>query len=141
MPAPAPAAAPAVAPVAEPAPPSQTPAPIARAAPQLPTPDASAITRFRKGILRTASAYKRYPRVAIDNAWEGEVRVRMAIGADGRIATLRVTRSSGHAALDREALRLFETAKSQVPMPRELRGQAFEIDLEAVYDLTDQRSG
>lgn len=149
-PVPVPAAA--VAPVAVPAPPAPepasepvvqapAPAPLARAAPQPPSPDAGAITRFRQGILRTARADRRYPRVAVDNLWEGKVGVRMSIGADGRIAALRVTRGSGHAVLDREALRLFETAQSRVPIPRELRGQAFEIDLEAVYDLTDQRSG
>lgn len=151
---PVPVPAPAVAPVAVPAPPAPepasepvvqapvpAPAPLARAAPQPPSPDAGAITRFRQGILRTARADKRYPRVAVDNLWEGKVGVRMSIGADGRIAALRVTRGSGHAVLDREALRLFETAQSRVPIPRELRGQAFEIDLEAVYDLTDQRSG
>jgi TonB family protein len=65
----------------------------------------------------------------------------MSVGADGRVAELRVTRSSGHAVLDREALQRFENAKARVPIPRELRGQAFEIDVGVRYDLKDQRSG
>jgi TonB family protein len=101
----------------------------------------SAVERYRRDILGEARRYKRYPRIAIDNAWEGEVRVRMAIGADGRIAGLSVARGSAHAVLDRDALRLFETAQSRVPVPRELRGQAFEIDVGVRYDLKDQRSG
>ena len=85
--------------------------------------------------------YKRYPRVAIDNNWEGEVVVRMAVGADGRIAALRVARSSGHEVLDRQALEMFRSAKPRVQIPGELRGREFELELRAVYSLRDQRSG
>lgn len=141
--APAPVApAPQFAPQPEPAP---APAPAPRSSPPpvavAPSPDTRAVARFRQGILDVARRDKRYPRVAVDNAWEGAVAVQMAVGADGRIAELRVTRSSGHAVLDREALRLFESAQSRVPIPRELRGQAFEIGVEVVYDLRAQRSG
>lgn len=139
--APAPVApAPQFAPQPEPEPapaPQSSPPPIAVA----PSPDTRAVARFRQGILDVARRDKRYPRVAVDNAWEGAVAVQMAVGADGRIAALRVTRGSGHAVLDREALRLFESAQSRVPIPRELRGQAFEIGVEVVYDLRAQRSG
>ena len=136
--APAPQFAPQPAPAPAPAPaPQSSPPPIAVA----PSPDTRAVARFRQGVLDVARRDKRYPRVAVDNAWEGAVAVQMAVGADGRIAALRVTRSSGHAVLDREALRLFESAQSRVPIPRELRGQAFEIGVEVVYDLRAQRSG
>lgn len=136
-------ATPALVPAPEPQPATAPPAPAppARVEPPAPSARETAITRFRESLLDRARRDKRYPRVAVDNLWEGTVAVRMSIGADGRIAALRVTRGSGHAVLDREALRLFGAARSQVPVPRELRGQAFEIDLEAVYDLTDQRSG
>jgi protein TonB len=136
------AAAPQFAPQPEPVP---APAPAQAAPPPpvavAPSPDARAVARYRQEILDAARRGKRYPRVAIDNAWEGEVGVQMSVGARGRIAALRVTRSSGHAVLDREALRLFESAKSRVAIPRELRGQAFEIEVEVVYSLRAQRSG
>lgn len=137
--APAPAPAPEPQPVAQP--PAPAPFPQPRVEPPAPSAQETAITRFRESLLDRARRDKRYPRVAVDNLWEGTVAVRMSIGADGRIVALRVTRGSGHAVLDREALRLFGAARSRVVIPRELRGQAFEIDLEAVYDLTDQRSG
>jgi len=144
--APIPAPVPAPVPVPEPASAlAATPAPIAAApvpsTPPAPREDAPALESFRLRVNGEAARYKRYPRVAIDNEWEGEVRVRMSIGADGRIAGLRVVGSSGHAVLDRQALEMFRNAKPLVPIPATLRGRAFELELRAVYRLRDQRSG
>jgi protein TonB len=130
-----PASAPDPAPA--PAPVAVTPAP----APVAPVIDPAALDRYRQGVIGEAARYKRYPRAAIDNNWEGEVVVRMAIGADGRIAALRVARSSGHHLLDRQALEMFRNAKAVVQLPGELRGREFELELRAVYSLRDQRSG
>lgn len=143
LPAPQPAPAPAPAPAPEPAlaatkvPEAATPVPSAPA----PRDDAPALEQFRQAVIGQAARYKRYPRVAIDNGWEGEVRVRMAIGADGRIEALRVVGGSGHAVLDRQALEMFRSARPRVPIPAALRGRSFELELRAVYSLRDQRSG
>lgn len=140
---------------AEPAPlaqapaPAPAPAPLTRIDPRLlvpepPAPDPArlgALERYRQELVRVASDFKRYPRVAIDNNWEGEVLVRLAVGADGRIASLRVARGSGYEVLDRQALQMFEAAKPLVDIPRALRGKAFELELRAIYNLRDQRSG
>jgi protein TonB len=143
---PAPAQTPALAlPQPEPAPaPTPRSAPIivaTRPAPAVPEIDARAVDDFRQGVIVQAARYKRYPRVAIDNGWQGEVLVRMRIGPDGRIAALRVARGSGHEVLDRQALQMFRRAKPLVAIPGALRGRAFELDLRAVYNLRDQRSG
>jgi len=130
-PAPAPEPAPAPAPV------TVTPAP----APVASVIDPAALGRYRLGLLGQAARYKRYPRAAIDNNWEGEVVVRMAVDADGRIAALRVARSSGHEVLDRQALEMFRNAMPFVRIPGALRGREFELELRAVYSLRDQRSG
>jgi protein TonB len=129
-------------PQAEPAPaPAPAPVIVAPAPPPAPTIDPGALERYRQGVIGQAARYKRYPRAAIDNNWEGEVVVRMTIGADGRIAALRVARSSGHEVLDRQALEMFRDAKPFVQVPGELRGREFELELRAVYNLRDQRSG
>ena len=65
----------------------------------------------------------------------------MRIGADGAIASLRVATSSGYAVLDRRALEMFRQAFSRVALPAELRGEAFEMELRAVFRLDDQPSG
>ena len=135
-----PAPAPAPTPVPAPAPPvaaKQQPAPAVPAVPDT----ASLIAQYRAALLAEASRHKRYPLVALDNGWEGEVVVRMAIAADGSIAGLDVKSSSGHAALDRQALEMFRKARAEVPAPEALRGKQFSLELRAVYNLKDQTSG
>ncbi len=150
-PVPAPASAPAPvpepAPVAPPAPaPEPAPAPVAMApplavAPPAPAPapppaiDPRMRSDYAQRISAAAERYKVYPRVAIDNNWRGEVAVVMAIAADGRIASLRVAKSSGHPILDDQALEMFARAKPEVRMPAALRGRAFELELRAVFRL------
>jgi len=120
------------------------PGPVARIdpLPAAPPPaESDALATYRANVNAAATRFKRYPRSAIDNNWEGEVVVLMSIGADGRIASLRVRTSSGYEVLDRQALDMFRNAKPFVPLPRELRGQEFEVELRAIYSLKDQGSG
>jgi protein TonB len=140
LPIPEPASAPAPAPTPAPA-----PAPAPRidmrdaVPPPAPMPDTDAVVvlRYSSDVVKAAKRIERYPRAAVDNNWTGEVKVTMWIGANGRIADLRVTQSSGYALLDRNALQMFESAQSLVPIPRELAGKAFEVDLRAIYSVTD----
>ena len=76
-----------------------------------------------------------YPRVAVDNNWEGGVVVRMVIGADGMIASVSVKAGSGHEVLDSQALEMFKRAKPLVPIPSALRGKEFILELRAIYNL------
>jgi len=99
------------------------------------------IAGYRAALLAEAARYKRYPPMARDNGWEGEVIVRMAIGADGSIVSLDVTSTSGYRALDRQALDMFRRAGPRVPVPEALRGKSFTLDLRAIYNLKDQVSG
>lgn len=138
-PAPAPAPAPASAPAPVPPVAAAKPQP-APAVPAAPDP-ASLIAQYRAALLAEARRHKRYPLVALDNGWEGEVLVRMAIAADGSIAGLDVKSSSGHAALDRQAVEMFRKARAAVALPDSLRGRQFSLELRAVYNLKDQTSG
>ena len=120
------------------------PGPVARIdpLPAAPPPaESDALETYRASVNAAATRFKRYPRAAIDNNWEGEVVVLLTIGADGRIAALRVRRSSGYEILDRQALDMFRNAKPFVSLPRELRGREFEVELRAIYNLKDQGSG
>jgi protein TonB len=144
---PAPAPAPVAEPAAEPAPPRPDPVvPAPQPSPAQPAPSAPASAptpaldpRIRSDYaLRISEAAERdkvYPRVAIDNNWQGAVGLVMAIGSDGRIASLRVTKSSGHRVLDDQALEMFARAKPRVRMPAALRGREFELELRAVFRL------
>ena len=159
---PAPPAAPIVAaelPVIEAAPPTyQSPseAPIASlpppviarsdpapapAAPSAEMMDAGSLAQYRLQLISTARKYKRYPRVAIDNNWEGDVVVWMVVGANGGISALNVKTSSGHEVLDQQALEMFKKAKPLVEIPPALRGKEFTLELRAIYNLRDRDSG
>ena len=137
--APPPVAAPAPAPAPSPLP------PVAAAKPQptppAPDPTPSLIAQYRAALLAEAGRHKRYPPQALDNGWEGEVVVRMAIAPDGSLASLDVRASSGHAVLDRQALEMFRKARAEVSLPEALRGRQFSMELRAIFNLKDQASG
>lgn len=132
------------------APSVETTAPSVETTPPAPPPAAAAprpatledtIAQFRRQLHDMAARYKRYPRIAMDNNWEGEVVVRMAVDANGGIAALTVHASSGHEVLDRQALEMFRRAKPLVAIPPALRGREFAVELRAIYNLEDRGSG
>jgi protein TonB len=103
--------------------------------------DSGSLAQYRLQLISMARKYKRYPRVAMDNNWEGDVVVRMVIGANGMISALSIKSSSGHELLDQQALEMFKKAKPLVQIPAALRGKEFTIELRAIYNLKDQESG
>ena len=113
----------------------------AAAAATVQIPDTGSLAQFRQQLIGVAVRYKRYPRVALDNAWEGDVVVRVEIGASGSVAAVSVRSSSGHEVLDAQALDMFKKAAPQVPVPTALRGKDFSVDVRAIYSLKDQPSG
>jgi protein TonB len=85
-----------------------------------------------------ARRYRRYPRVAQDNNWEGRVELRIAIGEDGALSSLVVKKGSGREVLDDEALAMLRTAKSKATIPQALRGRAFVIEIPVDFFLRDR---
>ena len=116
------------------------PAP-APASPSVEAVDAGSLAQYRLQLISIARKYKRYPRVATDNNWEGGVVVRLVIGASGMISALSIKTSSGHEVLDQQALEMFKKATPLVQIPPALRGKEFAIELRAIYSLKDQDSG
>jgi protein TonB len=129
-----------------PAPAPVAPAPAASAAAQPATqlaapagdgPDPGAISRFRLELMDLARRYKKYPRIAQDNNWEGRVELRIAIGEDGAISSLIVKKGAGRAVLDDEAQAMIRTAKSKATIPPGLRGKAFTLEIPVDFFLKD----
>jgi TonB family protein len=136
--APAPVAPPPVAAVEPrpvPAPPAQATAPQPQPAPS-PAPDVLSRDQYRVQLIDEARRHKRYPPLARENNWQGDVRVGVAVGANGR-PTVTLKGSSGYEVLDRQALEMFTQAARAVPVPPELRGREFALELRAVYGLED----
>ena len=129
------------APVAAPPPPlaavqPREPAPApAPAAPQ-PAPESLSRDQYRVQLIDEARRHKRYPPLARENNWQGDVRVGVTIGANGR-PTVTLKGSSGFDVLDRQALEMFTQAARSVPLPPALRGKEFSLEVRAIYGLED----
>ena len=106
-----------------------------------PAPAAESLAQYRQQLLGAARKYKRYPRLAMENNWEGDVVVRMAFGGNGLLAGLTIQTSSGYAVLDQQALEMFKQAAKRVDVPPALRGREFSFEVRAIYNLRDQDSG
>ena len=100
-------------------------------------PDAGNVARFRLELMDIARRYKRYPRIAQDNNWEGRVELRIAFGEDGAISSLSVKKGSGRTVLDDEAQAMIRVAKSKVGIPPALRGRAFTLEIPVDFFLKE----
>ena len=148
VPTPAPVALPSI----EPAKPAAEAAIVAPAAPQAAVsraeaqaalqaasgPDPGTVARFRLELMDLARRYKKYPRIAQDNNWEGRVELRIAIGEDGAISSLTVRKSAGRSVLDDEAQAMIRTAKSKATIPPALRGKVFVLEVAVDFFLKDE---
>jgi periplasmic protein TonB len=114
------------------------PAPVASppvSAPQ-PAPESLSRDQYRVQLIDEARRYKRYPPLARENNWQGDVRVGIVIGPNGT-PSVTLKGSSGYEVLDRQALEMFAQAARAVPVPPALRGKEFALEVRAVYGLED----
>ena len=102
------------------------------------TMDPATLGQYRIALITAARRYKQYPRVAIDNNWEGRVDVRLAIDANGGIASLSIKTSSGYKILDQQALQMIRKAKPSATIPPALRGRSFTLDLPVLFSLKEE---
>jgi len=130
--------------------PAPVPAPVAAAAPQsrapatqqtatlnaAPSAEVQSRDQYRVQLIDEARRHKRYPPLARENNWQGNVLVGVAIATDGR-ASVTLKGSSGHEILDRQALDMFRQAARAVPVPPALRGKEFALEVRAVYGLEE----
>jgi protein TonB len=100
--------------------------------------DPLTLGQYRIAIIAAAKRYKKYPRIAIDNNWEGQAEVRMEIGADGAVGSIRIKVSSGFDSLDQQALEMIRKAKPLAPIPAALRGKGFTVDVPVLFSLKDE---
>lgn len=129
-----------------PAPPSPAVAPTAEAhtapGPRSHRASAALDQSAKKALLRRALArqlafHRYYPPLARSRGWQGEVRLGVRVGSDGRLSRVRVLQTSGHALLDRAAVRSLHAVQAVGHPPQWLRGTHFDIVLPVVYKLLD----
>ena len=98
-------------------------------------PDAGTLAQYRLALISAAKRFKLYPRIAVENDWQGKAEIRMTISTSGSIAALSVRASAGHAILDQQALEMIERAKDLALIPPALRGREFSVDVPVIFSL------
>ena len=109
---------------------------MASAPPADQPPESLSRDQYRLQLIDEARRHKRYPPLARENNWQGDVLVAVVVGANGR-PTVTLKGSSGYEVLDRQALEMFRQATRAVAVPPALRGKEFVLDVRAVYGLED----
>ena len=119
------------------------PPPVARTevqpVPAATGPDPGTVARFRLELMEIARRYKRYPRIAQDNNWEGRVELRIAFAESGAISSMTVKKGTGRSVLDEQAQAMIRSAHPQVDIPPALRGKAFVLEIPVDFSLKDER--
>jgi len=126
-------------PVEPPPPPPPAPAPAAAPAPIAPPPapaidDTAARASYIRGLSAAVAKQKRYPRLAQQRGWQGEVILHVVVDASGRLLDVSVERSSGFEALDREALEMVRRA-APFPFANGMKKEDVSMSLPVVFRL------
>lgn len=95
-----------------PEPVADRPQPVATPAPApVPVPAPVKETAAVSGLASLGNPPPVYPQLALRRLWEGKVELLIAVTEEGRAASVKVTRSSGHAVLDDAAVETVRTWK------------------------------
>lgn len=78
-----------------------------------------------------------YPRLAIRNAWQGQVDLGIHILANGTLSHIRVLRSSGHSILDKAAMQSLQRVAILPEAEDWLQGRDYDVILPVIYRLQD----
>jgi protein TonB len=82
--------------------------------------------------------FKRYPSEARERGEVGSVQVTFTVDRTGRVLSSSVTRSSGHPALDREALALLARAQPLPVFSSTMTDTELELTIPISFDLVDR---
>ncbi len=94
------------------------------------------LSGYRDGLHRALSEEKRYPARARRLGQTGEAKVRITIARDGSLSDEpALVRSTNHAALDEEALRIAEAAAPYAALPADYTAGEAEFLIPVVFDL------
>jgi protein TonB len=84
---------------------------------------------------RAIAKHKSYPKIAQMRGWEGEVMLDLKIDENGNVISAKVRESSGHEALDNQALEMVRKASPFPTPPDALRSHTFNISVPVLFKL------
>jgi protein TonB len=118
--------------------PSPAPVPVVQppaAQPVTPAPDPALEDGYRARIRQAVDEHKHYPRMARRLGLEGRVVVAFTVGADGRLAGVRLVESSGSELLDEAALEAVRQAAPFPPFPAGIERRQWDFTLPLSFAL------
>ena len=89
---------------------------------------------YRAQLAAHLRRYRSYPDAARDQELTGTVRVSFTVNASGQVTGARLTRSSGHAVLDRAAVGMVSRASPFPPIPNALSVKSLSVDVPVRFD-------
>ena len=116
----------------------QVPAPpIEKPKPPEPSPADvdNALGEYGGQLGRAIAKHKAYPKIAQMRGWEGEVMLDLKIDGSGNVLSAKVKDSSGHDALDNQALEMVKKASPFPAPPSALRSRTFNITVPVSFKL------
>ena len=97
------------------------------------------LREYRLALAVAARRFKRYPTLARERGWEGRVEVAVTVSSWQRGPQSSLVHSSGHAALDEQALSMIAQASATTMLPESLKGRDFRVLLPIEFTLDDDR--
>lgn len=95
--------------------------------------DGDALRSFRVALATELRQFRNYPAAALKQGWGGIVEVRLPIDASGMALAPQLVKSSGHEALDEQALEMVRRAAPRAALPDALRGHGFVLSLQIEF--------
>jgi len=120
--------------------PEPTPAPIEPPPPPQPTQAErdNALDAYSNQLGRAIAKHKSYPKIAQRRGWQGTVILAIKVDGNGQVLSASVSKSSGHNALDKQALKMVEKASPFPTPPSALRGDDFTISVPVAFKLAER---
>ena len=84
---------------------------------------------------RAIAKHKSYPKIAQMRGWQGDVLLDLKLDGSGNVLSAKVRESSGHDALDNQALEMVKKASPFPAPPEVLRSRTFNLSVPVSFKL------
>lgn len=95
----------------------------------------NALGEYGNALGRAIAKQKQYPKIAQMRGWQGDVMLDLKLDGSGKVLSANVIESSGHDALDKQALEMVRRASPFPAPPLALRDRTFNITVPVSFKL------
>ena len=95
----------------------------------------NALGEYGNALGRAIAKQKQYPKIAQMRGWQGDVMLDLKLDGNGKVLSATVSESSGHEALDKQALEMVRRASPFPAPPLALRDRTFNIKVPVSFKL------